>query len=237
MRAVRPEAFARRPAACSPNRRLRGLPVLVHEVSRRVGGLRLRRAVQGLALAFPVHVAFRLRQGRRRPDCAFSKLNTQPTYTPVYASTCAPRDAPRKTRGRVDRYSFLVRLFHSLLQAGLSRRTGATFFTPHAHLAKQLSDPTGANRDALPRQTLAQLLIGQVGLLAQPGTQALSISGAYPAGIAPVCLFDTHFAARLQLLHANLLRVAPTDPEPRGQLAKTAGPRLVSLKQLRTQIV
>src|SRR5439155_19940111 len=28
-----------------------------------------------------------------------------------------------KTRGRSDRYSFLVRLFHPLLHAGLSRRT------------------------------------------------------------------------------------------------------------------
>ncbi|MGA2610235.1 MAG: hypothetical protein ABSH01_22560, partial [Terriglobia bacterium] len=35
---------------------------------------------------------------------------------------CAPHDAQRKTRGRVDRYSFLVRIFHSLLPAGLSRR-------------------------------------------------------------------------------------------------------------------
>ena len=33
-----------------------------------------------------------------------------------------PRDTPRKIRGRVDRYSLLVRNFHSLLSAGLSRR-------------------------------------------------------------------------------------------------------------------
>ncbi len=36
-------AFACRPAVLVPNRHLRGLPVLVHEVSRRVWGLRLRR--------------------------------------------------------------------------------------------------------------------------------------------------------------------------------------------------
>jgi len=35
----------------------------------------------------------------------------------------APHGAQRKTRGRVDRYSFLVRIFHSLLPAGLSRRS------------------------------------------------------------------------------------------------------------------
>src|SRR5262252_4370106 len=45
-------AFARRPAAWFGRRCLRGLPVLVHEVSRRVWGLRLRRAEQELALAF-----------------------------------------------------------------------------------------------------------------------------------------------------------------------------------------
>ena len=34
-----------------------------------------------------------------------------------------PHGALRKTRGRVVRYSFLVGLFHSLLHAGLARRT------------------------------------------------------------------------------------------------------------------
>src|SRR5258708_22962249 len=59
---------------------------------------------------------------RRRPDCIFSKLNTQPACTPVYASPYTSR-CTTKTRGRVVRYSFLVGLFHSLLHAGLSRRT------------------------------------------------------------------------------------------------------------------
>src|SRR5215475_16053874 len=44
-------AFARRPAVWLDRRCLRGLPVLVHEVSRRAWGLRLRRAEQELALA------------------------------------------------------------------------------------------------------------------------------------------------------------------------------------------
>ena len=38
-----------------------------------------------------------------------------------------PRGTPRETRGRVARYSFLVRNFHPLLPAGLSRRTLASF--------------------------------------------------------------------------------------------------------------
>src|SRR5258708_27121343 len=47
-------AFSRRPAAVFRSRHLRGLPVLVHEVSRRVWGLRLRRTAWGLALSTPV---------------------------------------------------------------------------------------------------------------------------------------------------------------------------------------
>src|SRR6201984_199637 len=39
----------------------------------------------------PAHVAFRALQGRRRPDCQFSELNTHPTYSPVYASPCTSR--------------------------------------------------------------------------------------------------------------------------------------------------
>jgi hypothetical protein len=42
---------------------------------------------------------------------------------PLFTLRRTPHDAQRKTRGRVVRYSFLVGLFHSLLHAGLSRRT------------------------------------------------------------------------------------------------------------------
>ena len=41
---------------------------------------------------------------------------------------CVPRDTQRKTRGRAVRYSFLVRLFHPLLHAGLARRTAMAIF-------------------------------------------------------------------------------------------------------------
>ncbi len=44
-------AFSRRPATHFCRRRLRGLPVLVHEASRRVWGLRLRRTDPELALS------------------------------------------------------------------------------------------------------------------------------------------------------------------------------------------
>ena len=45
---------------------------------------------------------------------------------PLFTLRTALRDALRKTRGRVVRYSFLVGLLHSLLHAGLSRRTVLT---------------------------------------------------------------------------------------------------------------
>src|ERR1039457_6954456 len=45
------KAFSHRPAAKFRGRHLRGLPVLVHEVSRRVWGVRLRRTEQELALS------------------------------------------------------------------------------------------------------------------------------------------------------------------------------------------
>ena len=60
-------------------------------------GLRLRRTVQELALIAPEHVAFRTRGSRRRPDWEFSQLNTQPTYTPVYASWHTSRCAAQNS--------------------------------------------------------------------------------------------------------------------------------------------
>src|SRR5215469_1877556 len=45
-----------------------------------------------------------------------------PRLAPVYASL-SPSRYQRKTRGRADRYSLLVRLFHPLLHAGSSPRT------------------------------------------------------------------------------------------------------------------
>src|ERR1035437_8557828 len=47
---------------------------------------------------------------------------------PLFTLRCAPHGAQRKTRGRVDRYSLLVRILNSLLHAGLSRRTVMAMF-------------------------------------------------------------------------------------------------------------
>ncbi len=51
-----------------------------------------------------------------------------------------PRDTPRKIRGRVDRYSFLVRIFHPLLPAGLSRRFPDQGFALHPLAAQDITD-------------------------------------------------------------------------------------------------
>src|ERR1017187_6566330 len=53
----------------------------------------------------------------------FSKLNTLPVAAPVYASDRTSRCAPQDSRSGWIRCSFPVGLFHSLLHAGLSRRT------------------------------------------------------------------------------------------------------------------
>jgi len=51
-----------------------------------------------------------------------SELNTQPADTPVQRFKCSLTTALTWLGARVVRYSFPVRLFHSLLRAGLSRR-------------------------------------------------------------------------------------------------------------------
>ena len=57
---------------------------------------------------------------------------------PLFTLRRAPHGAQRKTRGRAVRYSFVVGLFHSLLHAGLPRRTdSATTHSSSRSLAKR----------------------------------------------------------------------------------------------------
>jgi hypothetical protein len=95
-------AFTRRPTAWLDRGCLRGLPVLVHEVSRRVWGLRLRRTEHGLAFApvFMLPSAHYKDVGVRIASFR-SSIPTPPI--PLFTLHRAPRDAQRKTRGRVDR--------------------------------------------------------------------------------------------------------------------------------------
>src|SRR6266851_7271162 len=84
------------------SRRLRGLPVLVHVAS--------------------THVAFRQCKSVSVLIASFRSSIPSPPV-PLFTLRRTPRGVQRKTRGRAVRYSFLVGLLHSLLHAGLSRRT------------------------------------------------------------------------------------------------------------------
>ena len=106
MRAVR---LSPSPAGARiPSRHIRGLPVLVQKVSRRVWGLRLRRTGPGLALSllpmWPSAV-----DGVGVLIAVFRSSIPSPPL-PLFTLHRTPRDTPRKTRGRADRYSFLVGL-------------------------------------------------------------------------------------------------------------------------------
>jgi hypothetical protein len=102
--------------------RLRGLPVLAHGVSLHAWGLRLR----GAAPRSRYRVCALLPSGPPdavgSPKRGISELNTQPTDTPVQRFKCDLTIALTWLGARVARYAFPVRLFHSLLHAGLSRR-------------------------------------------------------------------------------------------------------------------
>src|ERR1700741_4996347 len=70
----------------------------------------------------PRHVAFHQIKSVGALIASFRSSIPSPPV-PLFTLRRAPRDTQHKTRGRVVRYSFLVGLFHSLLHAGLSRRT------------------------------------------------------------------------------------------------------------------
>ena len=105
-----------------PSRRLRDLPVLVHQASRRVWGLRLRRTKAGTRDVAPDHVAFRQCKSVGVLIASFRSSIPSPPL-PLFTLRRTPRSVQRKTQGRAVRYSFLVGLLHSLLHAGLARRT------------------------------------------------------------------------------------------------------------------
>src|SRR5215470_1168150 len=159
-------AFSRPPAVIVPSRHPRGLPVLVSEASRRARGLRLRRAGRESRAVVSRPYCLPLFGGRRRPDCGFSELNV-PAHLCLCLRFAGHLAIPqRKTRGRVDRYSFLVRLFHPLLQTGLSRRTQTSLWRARAGVevsrplqppCRYLQRPTGKSRRRSCQLSLARL--------------------------------------------------------------------------------
>ena len=67
-------------------------------------------------------VAFRSGDGVGALIANFRSSIPSPSF-PLFTLHWTLHSAQRKTRGRADRYSFLVRLFHPQLHAGLFRRT------------------------------------------------------------------------------------------------------------------
>src|ERR1035437_7140901 len=122
-------AFSRRSDDQLLFRHFRGLPVLVHGISRRAWGLRLRRADRQLAILLPVMLPSSVADCVGALIANFRSSIPSPSV-PLFTLHRTLHSVRCKTRGRVDRYSFLVRLFHPLSHAGLSRRT-TTFFSRH----------------------------------------------------------------------------------------------------------
>jgi hypothetical protein len=113
-------AFSSRPAYCHGRRR--GLPVLAHGVSLHAWGLRLRGAAPCSRFRNSALLPSVLPDAVGSPKRKISELNTQPADTPVQRFKCDVAAALTWLGARVVRYTFPVRLFHSLLHAGLSRR-------------------------------------------------------------------------------------------------------------------
>ena len=97
-------AFTHR-SAVATDRRRRGLPVLVQEVSRRAWGLRPRRACRGLAMASPPVWPSASEHSVGAPDELFHGSIPSP---PVPLSTLHPRCRHRRRMTRGQRGSLLL---------------------------------------------------------------------------------------------------------------------------------
>src|ERR1017187_2249955 len=91
----------------------RGLPVLVHEVSQRARGLRLRGTRQRLAISSPPVLPSSASTESAFPNLAFSELNTRPTDAAVYASRAASRRPAQNSRSGWIRYLLSCRALSS----------------------------------------------------------------------------------------------------------------------------
>jgi len=83
--------------------------------------------------AAPAHVAFRRVKSVGVLIASFRSSIPSPPV-PLFTLRRTPHDVQRKTRGRVVRYSFLVGLLHSLLHAGLPRRTDSAIWRQPKHI-------------------------------------------------------------------------------------------------------
>jgi hypothetical protein len=111
----------------------------------------------------PGHTAFRFDDSVGVPIAIFRSSIPSPSM-PLFTLHRTSRDALCKTRGRVARYSFLVRLLHPLLHAGLSRRTVNYFF-------RSVCEPPGVRAEKTWRATSRILQI----IYPQAPTEAPSV--------------------------------------------------------------
>src|SRR6266446_10324820 len=99
--------------------RRRDLPVLAHGVSLHAWGLRLRGTAPHSRYRDCAMLPSEWADAVGFPKPLITELNTQPTDTPVQRFKCDVTAALTWLGARVARYAFSVRLFHSLLHAGL----------------------------------------------------------------------------------------------------------------------
>src|SRR5260370_310856 len=119
-------ATSRRPLSPSPLVRRQdsgGSPVSRSRSFQTSSGFKDSAGLLGGWLSRPASSSFPPPLKCRRPDFLFFDAQSPSPPVPLFTLRRLPRGSQRKTRGRVVRYSFLVRLFHSLLHAGLSRRS------------------------------------------------------------------------------------------------------------------
>ena len=113
-------AFAHRSPSCGDTREVSRFSCRKYRGV--LWGLRLRRTVRELALSLPSAWPSAQYDNVGVLIGLFSELDTQPASSPPLRFTTGLATCRAKDRGRVVRYSFLVRNFHPLLPAGLSRR-------------------------------------------------------------------------------------------------------------------
>src|SRR5258707_409700 len=128
-------------------RRCEDLPVLVHTVSRRAWGRRLRGAEGEARVSACLRVAFPLWVQGRRPQTAVFEAQCPSPLSPLSRLPVGLTASPARLEVRMVRYSFSAGLFHSLLYAGLSRRSHTSasavcFLVPPPRLTILRSAPT-----------------------------------------------------------------------------------------------
>jgi hypothetical protein len=116
-------AFSHRSAARRRDRCQPGLPVPVHRVSKRARALRLRGAVRRLAFYRRRPWGLRCLKSVGRSGVILSQLNHPAHLCPCLRFDGCLAAGHARLGVRMGRYSFPVRLFHSLLHAGFDRRT------------------------------------------------------------------------------------------------------------------